>query len=60
MKEMKKPILISGMKPTGRMHLGNFFGFLKQVIDLEDKYDNTYFIADLHALTGVREPKEFQ
>ncbi len=60
MKENKKPILISGMKPTGKMHLGNFFGSLKQVIDLEDKYDNTYFIADFHALTGVKNSKEFR
>lgn len=55
----KRPILISGMKPTGRVHLGNFFGALKQVIDLKERYDTTFFIADFHALTGIKDAGQF-
>lgn len=55
----KRPVLISGMKPTGRVHLGNFFGALKQVIDLRDRYDTSFFVADFHALTAIKDAKEF-
>ena len=55
----KRPILISGAKPTGRVHLGNYFGAIKQVIDLKDRFDSTFFIADYHALTGIKDAEEF-
>ncbi len=45
----------SGMRPTGKLHLGNFFGALKNWIDLQDKYECYYFIVDYHALTTVYE-----
>ncbi len=50
---MSKPILISGIQPTGRLHLGNYFGALKNFIELQnsEKYECYFFIADLHALT---------
>lgn len=60
MQKNKKQILVSGMKPTGRLHLGNFFGALKQVIELQDRYDTTFFIADYHALTTVKDAKIFK
>lgn len=60
MQKNKKPILVSGMKPTGNLHLGNFFGALKQVIELKDKYDTTFFIADYHTLTTIKDPKIFK
>ncbi len=60
MQKNKKPILVSGMKPTGNLHLGNFFGALKQVIELQDKYDTTFFIADYHSLTTIKDPKIFK
>jgi tryptophanyl-tRNA synthetase len=53
---MKKK-LISGIKPTGRPHLGNYFGAMKQFVDLQDQYDSSIFIADYHALTTVRDPE---
>ncbi|MGM0482585.1 MAG: tryptophan--tRNA ligase [Patescibacteria group bacterium] len=59
MEENKKPVLVSGLKPTGRIHLGNFFGAMKQVIDLSNKYDTLFFVADFHALTAVKEAKVF-
>ncbi|MDX1487238.1 MAG: tryptophan--tRNA ligase [Acidiferrobacterales bacterium] len=50
---MKKRIL-SGLQPTGDPHLGNYFGAIKQQIELQDEGDAFYFIADFHALTSVR------
>lgn len=47
---MKKTIL-SGMRPTGALHLGNYFGALENWIRLQDEYDCYYFVADWHALT---------
>ena len=50
---MSKPILISGIQPTGRLHLGNYLGALKNFVGLQnsEKYKCYFFIADLHALT---------
>lgn len=48
-----KPILVSGIKPEGHLHLGNFLGSLKNFVDLQNSgdYDCYFFIADLHSLT---------
>lgn len=48
--------VLSGIQPTGRFHLGNYFGAIKQYIDLQSHPQAFYFIADLHALTTVRDP----
>ncbi|TWU55502.1 tryptophan--tRNA ligase [Rubripirellula reticaptiva] len=48
--------VLSGIQPTGRPHWGNFFGAIRQYIDLQEENDGFYFIADLHALTTVRDP----
>ncbi len=48
-----KKILVSGVKPTGRPHIGNYFGAMKQMVDMQDEYGCSIFIADLHALTSV-------
>lgn len=47
--------VLSGIQPTGRPHWGNFFGAIRQYIDLQEENDGFYFIADLHALTTIRE-----
>jgi tryptophanyl-tRNA synthetase len=49
-----KKILISGVKPTGRPHVGNYFGAMKQFVDLQEQYEARIFIADFHALTTVQ------
>jgi tryptophanyl-tRNA synthetase len=49
----QKPILFSGMQSTGRIHIGNYFGALKQFVDLQDTHHAFIFIANLHALTGL-------
>ncbi len=50
---MKKR-LISGIQPSGAIHIGNYFGAIKQFIDLQDKYESFIFIADLHAITTIQ------
>jgi tryptophanyl-tRNA synthetase len=49
-----KKVLLSGVKPTGKLHVGNYFGAVKQFIDMQDTYDNYVFIADYHAMTTVQ------
>lgn len=50
---MAKPILISGIQPTGRLHLGNYLGALKNFVELQNSgdYQCLFFIADYHSLT---------
>jgi tryptophanyl-tRNA synthetase len=49
--------VLSGIQPTGRPHWGNYFGAIRQYIDLQDEDESYYFVANLHALTTVRDPK---
>jgi len=49
-----KKVLLSGVKPTGRVHIGNYFGAMKQFVELQDKYESYIFIADYHAMTTVQ------
>jgi tryptophanyl-tRNA synthetase len=48
--------ILSGIQPTGTLHLGNYFGMMKPAIDLQEQGEAFYFVADLHALTTVRDP----
>ena len=48
--------VLSGIQPTGRFHWGNYFGAIRQYIDLQNEEAAYYFIANLHALTTVRQP----
>jgi len=58
--ETRKPVLISGIQPSGRLHIGNYLGALKNFVKLQNsnKYDCLFFVADLHALTENPDPKE--
>lgn len=47
-----KKILLSGVKPTGKPHVGNYFGAMKQFVELQDKYQSYVFVANYHALTN--------
>ena len=49
---------VSGMRPTGRLHLGNYWGALKNWVDLQEKYDCFFFVADWHVLTTATEKTE--
>ncbi len=59
---MAKPILVSGIQPTGRLHIGNYLGALKNFVELQNsgKYQCYFFIADLHALTENPDPKDLR
>lgn len=48
--------VLSGIQPTGRFHWGNYFGAIRQYVALQEEHDGFYFIADLHALTTIRDP----
>ncbi len=52
--------VLSGIQSTGRPHWGNYFGAIRQYIDLQDDHDGFYFIADWHALTTIRDPAELR
>ncbi len=51
--------LLSGIRVSGELHIGNYLGALKQWIELQDKYEAFYMLADLHAITTPYEPKKF-
>ncbi len=56
--DMKK--MISGIKPTGQMHLGNYIGALRPFVEFQDEYDLSVFIANLHCITLPIDPQELQ
>jgi len=53
-----KKISLTGIKPTGDLHIGNYFGAIKPALELANEYDARYFIADYHALNTMKNPKE--
>lgn len=57
MSEVKnKEIVLSGIRSTGNLHLGNYYGALSKFVRMQDDYDCLFFIADLHALTTNPDP----
>ncbi len=52
-----KETVLSGIRPTGNLHLGNYFGALSKFVRMQDDYNCMYFLADLHALTTHPDPK---
>ena len=52
--------LLSGIQPSGKLHLGNYFGMMKPAIELQDKGDAFLFIANYHALTSVTDPDQLR
>lgn len=52
----KKEIILSGIRSTGNLHLGNYYGALRKFVEAQDKFDCNFFIADLHALTTATDP----
>lgn len=53
-----KEIVVSGIRSTGNLHLGNYFGALRNFVKMQDDYDSRFFIADLHALTTNPDPEQ--
>lgn len=56
----KKGRVFSGARPTGRQHLGNYLGAIKNYVALQDDYDCVYCIVDLHALTTVEDTENLR
>lgn len=55
-----KEILLTGIQPSGNPHIGNYFGMMKQVIDMQEAYDTRPFIPDLHALTTLQNAEQLR
>ena len=51
---MTKKILLSGIQPSGKAHIGNYFGLMKRMVDYQDDYQCYFFLADYHALNTVQ------
>lgn len=50
--------LITGIKPTGDIHIGNYLGTMRQLVELQDSYETFVFVADFHALNQIQDAKE--
>ncbi len=57
---MAKEIVLSGMRPTGELHIGNYFGALRQWVSIQEKYDRHFMVADLHSLTTLETTKNIK
>jgi len=55
-----KKTLLSGVKPTGRPHIGNYFGAMKQFVDMQEEYQSMFFIADYHGLNFIQDGPEMK
>ena len=55
---MAKKIFLSGVQPSGKPHIGNYFGAMKQFVDLQNEYNGYAIIVDYHALHSLRNSKE--
>ena len=51
---------MSGIRPTGNLHLGNYFGAVKSFVKMQDEYDCMFFIADWHSLTTHPTPENIR
>ena len=58
--EKKKEIVMSGIRPTGWLHLGNYFGAVRNYVKMQDTYSCYFMVADWHALTTLRETRELR
>lgn len=52
--------ILSGIQPSGRLHLGNYFGMMEPAIRLQDEGEAYYFIADYHSLTSIHDPSQLR
>ncbi|HEX3168562.1 MAG TPA: tryptophan--tRNA ligase, partial [Chitinophagaceae bacterium] len=56
----KKEIVMSGIRPTGFLHLGNYFGALKNYVLMQEEYECFFMVADLHSLTTHPDTKDLK
>ncbi len=55
-----KPLVFSGVQPTGNLHLGNYLGAIKRWVEIQQTEDCIYCVVDMHALTVSPDPVELQ
>ena len=56
----RKEIVMSGIRPTGFLHLGNYFGAIRNYVRMQDEYDCYFMVADLHSLTTHPDTKDLK
>ena len=56
----EKKIMLSGIQPSGDLHLGNYLGAIKNWVDRTDEFDNYYFMADMHTITVRQNPADLR
>ena len=57
---MSKEIVVSGIRSTGYLHLGNYFGAMQNYVKMQDEYNCYFFVADYHSLTTHPDPKDLR
>lgn len=57
MTETRKKRLLTGLQPSGTLHIGNYFGALKPFLDMHNEYESVLMVVDYHALTTTRDPE---
>lgn len=55
-----KPLVFSGVQPTGNLHLGNYLGAIKRFVDLQQSHDCIYCVVDMHAITVPQDPVQLR
>ena len=55
-----KKVMLTGVRPSGNLTIGNYLGAIKNFVDRQDKYNSYIFIADLHAITSYIEPSKLK
>lgn len=60
LRRMSKEVVLSGIRPTGFLHLGNYFGAMRNYVRMQDEYDCYFFVANWHSLTTHPDTKELQ
>ena len=57
MREKERMRILSGIQPSGALHIGNYFGMMRPAVALQAEGEALYFVADYHALTSLRDPE---
>ena len=58
--DSKKKVVLSGIRATGNLHLGNYYGALSKFVRMQDDYDCLYCIVDMHAITVRQTPADLR
>ena len=56
---IRKPVLVSGIQPSGKLNIGSYIGALKNWANLQEHYQCFFFLADMHTITVKQNPEQF-